>query len=407
MTETPLAPTHIRRDRFDPVPELARLRAEQPITRVDLPWGSSAWLVTRYEDVREVLGDASRFSNRLRFSGPASQDSSSGVSEGDGTGGEAAQPVASAVLIGYDPPDHTRLRRFLTPEFTMRRMRRLQPRIEAIVAEHLQAMEDAGPPSDLVTSFALPIPSLVICELLGVPYADREGFQRRSNARLNVFADISARRSALEESQAYMAELVSRQRANSGDDMIGMLVREHGDEIGDAELIGVGDLLLLAGHETTSNMLGLGTLLLLLNPDQLALVRDGDQVEQAVEELLRYLSIVHSVMPRIAREDVVLSGQRIEAGDALICSIPSANRDPSIGDDLDRFDLTREIGPHLAFGHGIHHCLGAPLARMEMRIAFPALLRRFPSLRLAVPVEDVPFRVFSAVFGVESLPVAW
>jgi cytochrome P450 len=240
-----------------------------------------------------------------------------------------------------------------------------------------------------------------------VPYADREGFQRRSNARLNVFADISARRSALEESQAYMAELVSRQRANPGDDMIGMLVREHGDEIGDAELIGVGDLLLLAGHETTSNMLGLGTLLLLLNPDQLALVRDGDQVEQAVEELLRYLSIVHSVMPRIAREDVVLSGQRIEAGDALICSIPSANRDPSIGDDLDRFDLTREIGPHLAFGHGIHHCLGAPLARMEMRIAFPALLRRFPSLRLAVPVEDVPFRVFSAVFGVESLPVAW
>ncbi|WP_424528792.1 cytochrome P450 [Sphaerisporangium viridialbum] len=400
MTETPLAPTHIRRDRFDPIPELARLRADEPVSRVELFFGQSAWLLTRYEDVREVLGDATRFSNRMR--------APFGVPAPDTEGHTPETPrVVSGVLIGYDPPDHTRLRRLLTPEFTMRRMRRLQPRIEAIVAEHLQAMEDAGSPADLVKSFALPIPSLVICELLGVPYADREGFQRRSNARLNVFLDLSARAAALAESQAYMGELVARQRANPGDDMIGMLVREHGDAISDAELVGVSDLLLLAGHETTSNMLGLGTLLLLLNPDQLAAMRDGEEVDQMVEELLRFLSIVHTVVPRTAKEDVVLSGQQIKAGETLVCSIPAANRDPSLGDDLDRFDPSRDAGPHLAFGHGIHHCLGAPLARMEMRIAFPALLRRFPGLRLAVPVEEVPFRSFSVVYGVESLPVAW
>ncbi|MEV7965701.1 cytochrome P450 [Sphaerisporangium sp. NPDC088356] len=399
MTETPLAPTHIRRDRFDPVPELARLRADEPVSRVEL-FGRSAWLLTRYEDVREVLGDATRFSNRMR--------SPFGIPSRDADGDTAETPrVVSGVLIGYDPPDHTRLRRLLTPEFTMRRMRRLQPRIEAIVAEHLQAMEDAGSPADLVKSFALPIPSLVICELLGVPYADREGFQRRSNARLNVFLDLEARAAALKESHAYMGELVTRQRANPGDDMIGMLVREHGDAIDDAELVGVADLLLLAGHETTSNMLGLGTLLLLQNPDQLAAMRDGEEIDQMVEELLRYLSIVHTVVPRTAKEDVVLAGRPIKAGETLILSIPSANRDSSLGDDLDRFDPSRDAGPHLAFGHGIHHCLGAPLARMEMRIAFPALLRRFPGLRLAVPIEEVPFRSFSVVHGVESLPVAW
>ncbi|MFC4588673.1 cytochrome P450 [Sphaerisporangium corydalis] len=399
MTETPLAPTHIRRDRFDPVPELARLRAEEPVSLIQSVFGldREAWLITRYEDVREVLGDASRFSNKMR----------SPFAPGSEPEGQASRRAVSGVLIGYDPPDHTRLRRLLTPEFTMRRMRRMEPRVEAIVAEHLQAMEDAGPPADLVKSFALPIPSLVICELLGVPYGDREAFQRRSSARLNVFADLEERVAVIAESQAYMGELVARQRANPGDDMIGMLVREHGDQISDAELIGVSDLLLIAGHETTSNMLGLGTLLLLLNPDQLAQVRDGDQVDQAVEELLRYLSIVHTVVPRTAKVDVELSGQKIKAGETLMLSIPSANRDPAFGEDLDQFDPARELAAHLAFGHGIHHCLGAPLARMEMRIAFPALLKRFPSLRLAVPVEEIPFRSFSVVYGVESLPVAW
>ncbi|WP_214415323.1 cytochrome P450 [Sphaerisporangium fuscum] len=408
MTETPFAPPHIMRNRFDPVPELARLRAEEPVTRTRTAFGTDAWLVTRYSDVREVLGDTARFSNRVRppFA-PAGVRSGLETESGPAEGRPQPGRPGAGMLLGYDPPDHTRLRRMLTGEFTMRRMRRLQPRIEAIVAEHLQAMEDAGPPADLVKSFALPIPSLVICELLGVPYADRDEFQRRSNDRLNVLLPIETRLQAGEESLAYMAGLVAEQRKKPGDDMIGMLVREHGDELADDELTGIADLLLLAGHETTSNMLGLGTLLLLQNPRELAMVRDGDQVEEAVEELLRYLSIVHTVLPRVAKEDVVLSGQLIKAGEVILCSLPSANRDPALGDDLDRFDLGRDAGPHIAFGHGIHHCLGAPLARMEMRTAFPALLRRFPGLRLAVPLEEVPFRAYSVVYGVESLPVAW
>jgi cytochrome P450 len=394
MTQAPLEPVHIRRDRFDPVAELGRLRIEQPVTKITLPWGAPCWLVTRYDDVRVVLGDATRFANGAP---PL-------IGEGQSDSGLAG----SGFFVAYDPPAHTMLRRLLTPEFTVARIRRLQPRIEAIVAEHMAAMEQAGPPVDLVEAFALPIPSLVICELLGVPYTDRAKFQRYSRQRLDMSASLESRSAAAMASHAYMAELVGRERANPGQEMIGMLIREHGAQLTDRELTGVADLLLLAGHETTSNMLGLGTLLLLQQPDQLALLRDNDdRVDQAVEELLRYLSVVHSVLPRIAQEDLTLGGQEIKAGELVLCSLPSANRDEGFGADLDRLDLTRKITGHLTFGHGIHHCLGAPLARMEMRIAYPALLRRFPTLRLAVPIEDVSFRAHSIVYGVESLPVTW
>jgi cytochrome P450 len=391
MTEAPAVPLHVRRDRFDPVPELTRLREEQPISRVELPWGASGWLATRYEDIRLVLGDATKFSNS-----PAGRQRMI-----------ANLPERNGFLLGYDPPDHNRLRRLLTPEFTVRRIRRLQPRIEAIVNEHLDAMERAGNTADLVSAFALPIPSLVICELLGVPYEDRAEFQQLSSVRINLSLDIETRGAALLASRKYMAGLIAEQRKNPGDDMLGMLIREHGDDIDDVELTGVADLLLLAGHETTSNMLGLGTLLLLRNPEQAAEVRAGRNVDEAVEELLRYLSIVHMVMPRTAREDVVLSGQRIAAGEVVICSLITANRDPSLGDDLDSFDLSRKISSHVAFGHGIHHCLGAPLARMEMRTAYPALLQRFPNLRVTVPIDEVPFRSYTVVYGLESLPVAF
>jgi cytochrome P450 len=381
----------MRRERFDPDAALAAMRREQPVTRFTMPWGTDAWLVTRYEDVREVLGDAVRFSNANRPAGNA-------FSDADNTGN----------LLAYDPPDHSRLRRMLTAEFTMRRMKRLEPRVTEIVNNHLDAMENAGSPADLVSAFALPVPSLVISELLGVPYEDRTEFQRLSNARLDMSLSFEDRLVAMNSARAYMAKLVKQQRESPGDDLLGMLVRDHGDDVTDAELVGIGDILLIAGHETTANMLGLGTLLLLQNPDQLALVRDDPAaVEPAVEELLRYLTIVHSGIPRVAMADVALGGADIKAGDVVICSLPSANRDEALGDDMDRFDITRQAARHVAFGHGIHHCLGAPLARMEMRTAFPALLKRFPTLRLAVPLEEVPFRAFSFVYGVSSLPVAW
>lgn len=390
MTEAPALPVHVQRDKFDPVPELARLRQEQPISQVTTPWGMTGWLATRYDDVRAVLGDATRFSNAVGGRSPF-----------------VDMPGRNGFLLNYDPPDHSTLRRMLTPEFTVRRMRRLQPRIEAIVTQHLDAMERSGPPADLVTDFALPIPSLVICELLGVPYEDRDQFQRLTGTRLDMSLSPDDRLQATLEAREYMAGLVAQQRKDPGEDMIGMLIREHGDQIDDVEMTGVADLLLLAGHETTANMLGLGTLLLLRHPEQAALVRSGEHVADAVEELMRYLSIVHMIVPRTAREDVVLSGQKIAEGEVVLCSLAAANRDPALGDDLDTFDITRKISAHLAFGHGIHHCLGAPLARMEMSIAYPALLQRFPNLRLAVPFEDIQFRSYTIVFGLQSMPVTW
>ncbi|MCE7002654.1 cytochrome P450 [Kibdelosporangium philippinense] len=388
MTSAPEVPIHARRDGFDPPPELLKLREDEPVKKVNLPWAENAWLVTGYSDIRIVFSEANKFSNSP---------------EGRATGNLAK----SGFLLAYDPPDHTRLRRMLTPEFTVRRIRRLQPRIETIVNDHLDALEQAGKPADLVANFALPVPSLVICELLGVPYEDRAEFQHYASIRLDMTLDMAERTAAMEASRAYMAKLVAEHRKNPGDDMIGMLIREHGDELDNVELTGVADLLLLAGHETTSNMLAMGTLLLLRNPDQLAEVRAGRLVDEAIEEMLRYLSIVHSGIPRIAVEDVSLSGQTISAGDVVICSLPSANRDPILGEDLERFDITRRISAHMAFGHGLHHCLGAPLARMEMKIAFPALLQRFPSLALAVPFEEVPFRLFSPVHGLQELPITW
>lgn len=296
----------------------------------------------------------------------------------------------------------------LTPEFTIRRIKRLEPRITQIVDEHLDAMAAGGSPADLVEAFALPIPSLVICELLGVPYADREGFQRRANKQLDLALPIPERLDLARESREYMLDLVRRARVAPGEDIIGMLVREHADELTDDELVGVASLLLLAGHETTSNMLGLGTLALLRHPDQLAAVRDEpDAIGPAVEELLRWLSIVHTSIPRITTADVEVAGVPIPAGQLVFASLPAGNRDPEFIDEPETFDIRRGAPGHLAFGHGVHHCLGAPLARMEMRIAWPALFRRFPDLTLAEDFDHVAFREFHFIYGLRSLQVTW
>ncbi|HEY2725432.1 MAG TPA: cytochrome P450 [Pseudonocardiaceae bacterium] len=388
-------PVHVRREGFDPIAELGRRRTEQPVSPVRMPWGGQAWLVTRYEDVREVLGDPTRFSNAHQ-------------ADPRRRGGDPSPAPAPGFLLGHDPPEHTRLRHILTPEFTVRRIRRLEPRVEAIVAEHLDAMAQAGPPADLVESFSLPVPSLVICELLGVPYRDRRDFQRPSNARLDMSRRIEERIQAGVDARAYLKDLVVRERSEPGQELLGMLVREHGAELTDDELAGIGDLLLLAGHETTANMLAVGTALLLQHPEQADLLRsDQGRVEAVVEELLRYLSIVTSIMPRTAVRDVTVGGQLIRAGEVVVCSLPAANRDPAVISDAEHLDAARRPTPHLAFGHGIHHCIGAGLARMEMRIAFPALFRRFPDLRLDVPVADLAFRSGSVVYGVDALPVRW
>jgi cytochrome P450 len=401
MTQAPeLPPLHMRRAAFDPTAELREIRETDGVRTMLSAFGMDVFLVTRHEDIKAVLSDHERFSNGRPpgFVLPGAPN----IPE------EEQASARAGNLLGLDPPEHQRLRRMLTGEFTIRRMQRLEPRVVEIVDAQLDALEKAGPPADLVASFALPIPSLVICELLGVPYDDRDDFQRRSARQLDLSIPIPERMELQRRGRAYMRSLVERARQQPGEDILGMLVREHGTELSDDELIGIASLLLLAGHETTSNMLGLGTLALLRHPDQLAAVRDDpDAIGPAVEELLRWLSIVHSAIPRITTTDAEISGVAIPAGRLVFVSLPSGNRDADFIGSPEVLDIRRGAPGHLAFGHGVHHCLGAPLARMEMRIAFPALLRRLPGLALAEDFADVAFRSFHFIYGLKSLEVTW
>ncbi|WP_326836034.1 cytochrome P450 [Amycolatopsis rhabdoformis] len=395
--ETPLPPLFARRDGFDPLPELELLRAERPVTRVEHHWGVQTWLVTRYDDVRMILGDHKRFTSAPPpyFASTQGEDGTDGV---EGTGW----------FIVYNPPAHTRLRRMLAAEFTKRRLARLEPRIEATVAEHLDEMAAGGPGAELVSQFALRLPMLVICELFGVSVESRTELLPLSSKFTDFSLSVEERREASERAGAIMVEFVKDQRANPGEGMLGMLIREHGEDLTDRELAGVADLMVQAGYETTMSMLSLGTLVLLRHPEHIPLLFAGEQeLDQVVEELLRYLSITHNLFPRVAQEDVTISGLLVKAGELLMCSPPIANRDERLGEDMDRFDPTRKSGPHLAFGHGIHHCIGAPLARLELRMALPALFRRFPDLRLAVPFEDIAWRPNTNFYGLDSLPVTW
>lgn len=385
----------LQRDGLDPVGELGRLRDREPVSRMKLPLGVRAWVVTGYEEAKAVLaapGDA--FSNDFRHI--------------VGTAGIDADLKPGG--LGFsDPPDHTRLRHMLTPEFTVRRLSRLAPRIEAIIAGQLDVMgklSERDGSVDLLEHFALPIPSLTICELLGVPYEDRADFQRLSTARFDFLSGTEVYLGAISEAVGYMLELVERQRVQPGPGLLGRLITEYGDDITDVELAGLADGLLTGGLETTASMLALGALVLLQDPDALAGVRDSDdKVAPFVEELLRYLTVVQVAFPRLARRHIVVGGQTIEAGDIVLCSLSAANRDARQGEDMDTFDPRRASSPHLAFGHGMHRCIGAELARMELRAAYPALVRRFPGIRLAGPADSLPFRKLSFVYGIDALPV--
>ncbi|MCX4450436.1 cytochrome P450 [Streptomyces sp. NBC_01789] len=382
----------LRREGLDPVRQLADVRASAPVTRVALPFGMDAWVVTGYEESKAVLGSTEGFSTDF-----AHLAGNAGIVAEHSPGG-----------LGFsDPPVHTRLRRILTPEFTRRRLRRLTPRIDAIVAERLDAMAAAPGPVDLVHAFALPVPSLTICELLGVPYEDRDDFQKLAMDRFDLFAGTTAPFGAMSASLDYFRGVVRAQRRDPGDGLLGMIVREHGDSVDDEELAGLADGVLTGGFETTASTIALGALVLLRNPEVAARLRTDDGVTAPfVEEVLRYLSAVQIAFPRFAREDIEIAGVAIPRGDMVLCSLSGANRDPAYVTDDGRFDVDR-VTPagHLAFGHGIHRCIGAELARMELRSAFPALVRRFPEMRLAAPPQDLAFRKLSIVYGIDALPV--
>ncbi|QYC40253.1 Pentalenic acid synthase [Nonomuraea coxensis DSM 45129] len=380
---------------FDPPKELVEARAHSPISRFPFPDGHQGWIVTGYDLARAILAD-SRFSSRkeLMRHHPT-------IDYGD----IEVPPAPPGEFLLMDEPQHSRYRRPLVGRFTVRRMRMLTERVEQITAEHLDAMEQAGPAADLVTAFAKPIPAVVICELLGVPYEDRGRFQENIDTFLGGEAGDEELLAAYAATQQYLAELVAAKRAHPTDDVLSDLT--DGD-LTDEELKGMALILLSAGFDTTANMLALGTFALLRNPEQLAALRaDPGLTDQAVEELLRYLSVAKQ-FSRVALEDVELAGHTIEAGTTVILSLSTANRDPDRFPDPHTLDLRRKDGAHLAFSHGIHQCLGQQLARVELRVALPALLRRFPTLRLAVPAGEVALRPETAdIYGVKSLPVTW
>jgi cytochrome P450 len=384
---------------FDPPPEYARLRSEQPVSRVRMLGGNSAWLVTRHEDVRQVLSDPRMSSDRRREGFPRLAP-----------GQQQLTRDLKPSLIGMDAPEHTAARRAVLGEFTVKRMQALRPRIRQIVDECLDGMLAGGRPVDLVRALSLPVPSLVICELLGVPYADHDFFQRCTGRMISRVTPHEQRQQAIGEIRSYLDTLVSAKEREPADDLLGRQIvkqRQEGEVDHDA-LVGLAFLLLVAGHETTANMISLGTVALLENPEQLAEIRaDPDKTPAAVEELLRYFTIVDAATARTALEDIEVGGVLIRAGEGVVALGPAANRDPEVFDHPDELDIERGGRQHVAFGFGPHQCLGQNLARLELQIVFDALFSRIPDLRLAVAVQDIAFKDDANIYGIHELPVTW
>jgi cytochrome P450 len=377
---------------FDPPEGLTDLRQQRPLTRLTYPDGHVGWLATSHALVREVLADQ-RFSVRPELRHLPTP----------GTPG-SDQPPPAGFFIAMDPPDHSRYRRLLTGQFTVRRMQMLAAHITSIADGYLDDMDAHGGPLDLVAALTQPLPAQVMCELLGVPYADRSQFEEHALGLSRLGATPAEVGAAYVAVQEYMRDLVIAKRADPTDDLLSGLADS---DLTEDELTNIGVLLLTAGLDTTANMLGLGTFALLDHPTQLAALRaDPGLAEQAVEELMRYLSIVPFTV-RTAREDLTLDGELIKAGESVTVSLPAANRDPQRFADPDTLDLLRPSGGHVGFGHGIHQCLGQQLARVEMQVVLPALLARFPQLRLAVPAAEVAMRTDMLLYGVHELPVAW
>jgi len=384
---------------FDPPREITRLREARPVSPMVFPDGHEGWLVTGYDAVRQLMADT-RFSSRMDLGVIHVPFETPGMPVAT-----EPSPQMPGVFVAMDPPDHGRLRRKLTGAFTVKRMKMLEEHIVEIVERQLDELARLAPPVDLVKEFALPVPSLVICELLGVPYADRETFQANSAQFLVKDQELGEKMAALGALNSYLAELVTSKRAAPGEDILSDLARD--EDLTIEELTGIGFLLLLAGHETTANMLALGTFALLEHPEQLAELRaDPELLPDAVEELLRYLSIA-DIFYRYATEDIELGGETIGKGSTVVVSLLAANRDPQRFDHPDTLDLRRKARGHLSFGHGIHQCLGQQLARIEMRAGFGGLLRRFPTLALAIPAGEVKLRTDMNIYGVHELPVTW
>jgi len=384
---------------FDPPPALRELRDRTPVSRVRLWDGSEPWLITRHEDQRALLSDPRISADTKR---PGYPHQSPGIK---------ARREDAVSFISMDDPEHARQRRMVTAEFSIKRVEALRPAIQRIVDGLLDDLLAGPKPADLVQAFALPVPSLVICELLGVPYRDHEFFQSHSKVLINRTTTAEESRAANAELNEYLDRLLGEKLAHPADDLLSALAtRVTSGELTRRQAANTGLILLIAGHETTANMIALGTLALLEHPDQLARVRESEDpklIASTVEELLRYLNIVHSGRRRAVLENIEIGGVTIRAGDGIVLANDIGNRDPDVFADPDSLDVARNPRRHIAFGFGVHQCLGQPLARVELQVVYSTLYRRLPALRLATEIDQLPFKHDGIVYGVYELPVTW
>jgi cytochrome P450 len=383
-----VVPLPHRRLRLDLAPEFHALHNDGPLHEYDTETGLNGrkqWLATGYDEVREILADGDRFSCMR----PVDD--------------EADRALLPGILQAYDPPDHTRLRGTVAPAYTVRRIERLRGRVDELVDDCLDDVDGLGSPVDFVRTVAWPIPALIACEFLGVPRDDQANLSRM----IRDSRESRLPRQRVASSMAvvhYCQRLATRERLDPGEGIIGAIVREHGDAVTDEELSGLAEANLTMAVEQMAAQLAVAVLLLVTHPAQMALLRDRPELaDGATEEVLRHASVVEAPSPRTALVDVSVAGRTIRAGDVVTCSLLAANRALA-----GRFDITRKSRQHVAFGYGIHHCLGAPLARLQLRLALPAVVCRFPSLRLAVPEEELRFKPGRpAPFAIEELPLEW
>ena len=382
---------------FEPAPELLALSRQAPVLRTVLPGNLTAWLVTSFEQVREVLVDP-RFSRALVGS--------------SGREKRGLEFVTAKSLMGMDPPEHTRLRKLVAGAFTARRMHQLAPRVAAIVDELIDRMRAGPRPADLVSAFSLPLPVRVICQMLGVPPRDQDRFHAWSDTLVGDWSrDQGEMAAAMGAMASYIAGLIAAKRAHPAEDLLSALIaaRDNQDRLSEGELVQMCTAILLGGHETTANQINLSLLALLAHPAQLARLRaDSDLLPGAVEELIRFVQLTGTLPPgRVTTEQVILGGVTIPAGDLVFPLFGIANRDPAVFADPDDLDIARPAGPHIGFGVGAHHCLGAQLARVELQEAFRGLLGQLPGLRLAVDAGELRFKEKMTITSLQELPVTW
>lgn len=396
---TPAAFPFARTCPFDPPPQVAAARAEGPLWPVTLWNGKRAWLVTRHEEIRAVLSDDKRFSGAMAHPDfPAITPARVTVDKNE------------RAFVGMDNPAHDVYRRMFTREFSVRRMQVLKPQISAIAEKLLDELEAHGPPADLVAMLAVKFPSLVMSALFGSPYEDHEFIIACAAARHGLTQSTGEAESKARELAAYVRRLIDLKEKTPGDDMVSRIIEEHvkTGKLARDDFAEIGAMILRAGHDTTTNMIGMGTLLLLQNEAlRRQLTEDPSLIEGAVEELLRYISPVQFSPRRVALEDVEIGGVTIPKGEGLFMLLGAANRDERVFAQPDVLDFKRDASTHLTFSFGIHQCLGQMLARYELHIVYAAILRRLPNLRLAVPLDQVRFKHDMQIYGVHNLPVAW